>query len=243
MDAIATRAAPVGAGRRVWGRWMLANMVGEVVGFGLAAVLVALAAARVAATSGPPGWAVAVAAVLAVGAVEGTAVGLAQGLVLRGCLPAITWRAWVPATVAGTVLAWGAGMVIGSTVGDAVALPESAAATLLGAAAIGAIAGTLLSAAQTLVLRRAARAAWWWVAAHAGALAAGMFVAFAGMGLIGPATPVPVVAAIGAATGLGIGGLVAALTGLALLRLLRGARAGLSARGRAAGPTPLARPA
>jgi hypothetical protein len=221
--SVTTLGAAPDAGWRVWRRWVVANVIGEIVGFGLAAMLGTLVAARFAA-QGPLRWVIAVAGIVVVGTAEGTAVGLAQWLVLRDCLPALRWRDWLLATMSGAVAAWGVGMAIGSTAGEALALPESAVTVLLGAALIGAAGGVLLSVPQALVLRRAVHAAWRWIPAHAGAWAAGMVVAFAGTGLIGSETPLPVVTLIGAATGLGMGGLVAALTGLALVRLLRDVR-------------------
>jgi hypothetical protein len=133
-------------------------------------------------------------------------------LALRDCLPTLGRRDWLLATMSGAAAAWSVGMGVGSTAGETLALPESAMMVLLGAALIGAAAGVLLSVTQALDPR--ARRSW----------AAGMAVAFAGAGLIGPETPLPAVAVIGAATGLGMGGLVAALTGLALVRLLRDVR-------------------
>jgi hypothetical protein len=206
--------------RLIWWRWVLANVVGEVVGFGLATV-VGLAAAQAVERLAGLGQAAAMAAgVVLVGAVEGTAVGLAQWLVLRAALPAITRRAWVRATVAGAVVAWGAGMAIGARAGDRLEA-LAGGSPVVPALGIGLVAGTLLSLFQWPVLRRAVRGAGWWVPAHAVAWAAGMVVAFAGVGAIDPERPL-LAAGIGAATGLAMGAVVAALTGLALVWLIRG---------------------
>jgi hypothetical protein len=199
---------------------VLANMAGEVAGFGLATA-VGLAAAQVIGRLAGFGQAVAMATgVVLVGAAEGTAVGLAQWLALRAALPAIPRRAWVGATVAGAVGAWGAGMAIGARAGDRLEALASGSPAVL-ALCVGLVAGTLLSLFQWPVLRRAVPGAGWWVPAHAVAWAAGMVVAFAGVGAVSPERPLQA-AGIGAATGLAMGAVVAALTGLTLVRLIQG---------------------
>jgi hypothetical protein len=139
----------------VWRRWVVANVAGEVVGFGGAMVLGLAVGQAIAGLTGPPRVALAAAGVAAVGTFEGSAVGLAQWLALREPLPALSGRAWVTAAVAGAVVAWGAGMVIGTRMGDATggAAPPWPL-LVLGAAAIGALTGSILTAPQWLVLRR-----------------------------------------------------------------------------------------
>jgi hypothetical protein len=166
--------------------------------------------------------------ILLVGAIEGSAVGLAQWLALRDVLPGIARREWLAATVAGAICAWAAGMLIGTQLGHDVDIPQTPLALLAVALTIGAIAGALLSGFQWLVLRQAVVNAGWWVPSHAGAWAFGMLVAFAGTNVIDDNTPVPVVALVGAATGLVMGALVAAVTGLVLVRVLRQRPASIS---------------
>jgi hypothetical protein len=230
----AARAIPPGGAVQppwqIWRRWVVANIVGEVVGFGLAALIGAVAAQVVAALSGGVQVAAMVGAVVAIGGAEGALVGLAQWLVLRRWWPAITRRAWLLATVAGAIVAWGAGMVIGSLAGDRLEAVMSGP-PVVPALAIGLVAGSLLSLFQWPVLRRVTAWAGWWVPAHALAWAAGMVVAFAGLGLLAPDAPLPLVATVGAGTGLAMGGLVAALTGLVLLRLHRRAAAATPGQG------------
>ncbi len=206
----------------VWQRWVLANMAGEVVGFGLAAGLGMLSASWLERLAGPTQVMVAIATVVAVGTVEGAAVGLAQWLALRRSVPTISRRAWLTATVAGAIVAWAVGMAVGTSVGDSAGMVEpSGAVMLLIGAGIGVAAGVVLSVPQWLVLRQALAHAGWWVPAHAVAWAVGMLVAFGGMSTIDETTPAAVVLGIGAATGLAMGALVASVTGLALVWLLR----------------------
>jgi hypothetical protein len=198
-------------------------MAGEVVGFGLAAAIGAAALPVIQRAEGTSQVLAGAGTLVLIALVEGTALGLAQWLVLRAEVARVARLAWVGATVAGAVAAWSLGMGLGTLAGDQLEALASGSPLLL-AMVIGLGAGTLLSLFQWPVLRQAVPRAGWWVPAHAGAWAVGMLVAFAGMGLIAEDTPIPVVAGVGAATGLAMGATVAALTGLALVRLLRTAR-------------------
>ena len=212
----------------LWRRWIVANMVGEITGFGGAVVVGAGVVTVLGRLSGAAQLGATALAVVAAGVVEGSCLGFAQWVALRPSLPAIRRRAWLLATVAGAVIAWGAGMAIGTRLGDAagdaVGDPASGAPALalmvLSGAGVGALAGMILAVPQWLVLRRAVSHARWWVPAHALAWTMGMLAAFAGMALIDERTPVPLTAAIGSASGLAMGALVAAITGMVLVRLV-----------------------
>jgi len=209
-------------GWQVWRTWVLANMVGELVGFGAAAVLGAGAGVIIAGQIGAAQIGAMLLAVLLVGGVEGACIGLAQWSVLRRAVPTIGRGAWLTATIGGSVVAWSAGMAIGTGWGDSVgteAEPQLVS-MLFGGAAIGGLAGLILSVPQWVVLRRAVRRAGWWMVVHVVAWSVGMLVALAGTALIDGQTPIPAVAAIGATTGIAMGALVACLTGVALVRLL-----------------------
>jgi len=205
----------------LWRGWVLANIAGDMVGFGLAAA-VAMGIAQL--FQRAQGWQQALVfmfSIMVVGLVEGSAVGLAEWLALRRALPCMARGDWVIATVAGAICAWAAGMLIGTRLGEGIALPGTPLTSAVVVVSIGAIAGVVLSAFQWLVLRWAVEGAGWWVPAHAGAWALGMMVAFAGTSAIQDDTPVARVAFVGAATGLAMGALVAAITGLVLVRALR----------------------
>ena len=94
------------------------------------------------------------------GLVIGSAMGIAQGLVLRRRIAPLL--PWVVASIIG--------FAIGKFVADAVgpALPDLAA-TVVSGAIIGLSAGT----AQSLVLRGRYSPAWWWIAANVAGWAAG----------------------------------------------------------------------
>ena len=208
----------------VWPRWVGANVAGEVVGFGAAGALMAALGASVDGAAGVAAVLLAAGMVLLAGVVEGSAVGYAQWRMLRGLLPVLPRGAWILASAAGGTLAWGAGMAIGTT--GAGVMGGSAAGEapplwlmLAGSAAIGVVAGALLSAAQWLVLRRYAAGAGWWVPAHSTGWAVGMVVAIAGLDPVFGSGSLAV--QIGSmVVGLVMGAAAAGITGLALRPLV-----------------------
>lgn len=219
-----------GAGAGLWLRWILANALGEALGLGGTALIWALSVLY--AGEGTGLYAILLLAafsVLAGTLIEGTVVGTAQWLVLRGPLPRIRWRTWVLATGAGAFLAWTLGMIpstllsLGSG-GDA-SSAEPGEATVLGLALVMGLAlGPVLGVVQWLVLRRFVRRAALWVPANALAWGCGMVVIFAGIDLALDGGFSPGVVPILALTLACAGALVGAVHGLALVWLLRPAR-------------------
>ena len=219
---------------RPWLRWIWANVLGEIVGFGAAGALIAALGVSVDEASGAAGLLLAAAMVVVAGVVEGSAVGYAQWRMLRALLPALSRGAWIAASVAGGTLAWGAGMAIGTFAADrmgaaATTTAETAAAEpplwlmLVGSAVIGIVAGALLSAAQWLVLRRVTGGAGWWVPAHGAGWAVGMVVAIAAIDPVFDSQSVLVQVGGSALVGLAMGASAAAISGLALRPLIRSA--------------------
>jgi hypothetical protein len=212
---------------RVWLRWVLANIAGELVGFGLAAAAGALVALGLRQVEGGLAIALGVLGVIVLGTLEGGVLGVAQWLALRRWLPTLWPTAWITATILGAILAWAAGMAAGTLMGSGAAFTEgteSPAGIVAGAALVGIGAGALLSSTQWLVLRTVLARAGWWIPAHAAGWAAGMVVSFLGIGLVQQDTPLAAIALIGAATGLAMGVTVAAVTGLALVWLFSSAQ-------------------
>ncbi len=135
------------------------------------------------------------------GLVIGSAMGIAQGLVLRRRIAPILL--WVVASIIG--------FAIGKFVADAVgpALPE-VAATVVSGAIIGLSAGI----AQSLVFLNRFSRAWWWVAANVVAWAVGWSLISLADGSDMSIAMAYVVGAAGAAV-------IGVITGIALLGLVR----------------------
>jgi hypothetical protein len=192
-------------------RWVVAFIGGEVVGFGLAALVAAVAGLAF----GHEHAAIAILGGALAGIVEGSAVGWAQWRVLRGPLPEIGRRSWIVATAAGATVAWAIGMSLGTFAAPSEEPPF--AVVLVGAALLGAALGALLGAGQWLVLRRHVARAARWVIANALGWTIGMVIAFGGAGLAGEETPVVVIVLIATLTGAAMALAPALATGRVLL--------------------------
>lgn len=228
-------------GRRLWGRWVVANALAEAVG--LTSTL-ALAAGAFAVNDRVP---LATALLMAVGVavlggvVEGLVVGWAQWLVLRGPLPALPLRPWALATALGAGLAWLLGMLPSTFLAVANAAHAAAASSaaaaqpaaaepplalqLALAVAMGAVLGPFLGVPQWRVLRRYLPKAGWWVLANVTAWAVGMPVIFLAASLIPAGASSAVIFGYVALGCLAAGAVVGAVHGWWLLWLLRGAEA------------------
>lgn len=201
--------ATTGSRQWLWRRWFGLVTLGELLGFGVPAVVGALVADRA--------GAVAAVALLSAGAVEGAVLGWFQARALRPLLPALRGRNWIVATVVGALVAWSVGALLVLTDGLRGWAPTLTATTmLLGGVVILLSIGT----AQWFVLRdlvdRAAR----WIAATAAAWLAGLaaFTAFT-TPLWQPGQPVALIALIGGGGGLVMAAAMAAVSGAFLVRL------------------------
>jgi hypothetical protein len=182
-------------------RWLLACAVAETIGMGASA-----GAARVAQSMSPgPG----VAVVVAGGIIEGTALGVAQGAVLRERLGP-RHRTWVLVTVLVAGLGWALGSAPAAVSGDESGTAPPLGLVVLGAAGLGLVMGALLGAAQAAVLRDRVRHPWRWVTANALGWTVAMAVIFTGATTAGADWAWPVVVGYGALTG----GLAGAALGL-----------------------------
>jgi hypothetical protein len=193
-------------------RWVGSVAAAEALGIGTAAAL----------TSRPttPGAVLATAAV--VGAVEGTALGLAQGWQLRSIVPGLRPARWVAVTAAVAVLAWllssipqaatagQAGAAGGDRTGD---LPWGLA--LLVGVPLGAVFGTLLGAGQAVLLRGRVPHPWRWTSATAIGWTLGFPVIMAAASAVPAGAGTAAVLAAGAAAGAVAGLLLGAATYLA----------------------------
>lgn len=155
------------------------------------------------------------AAVLGAGALEATAVGIAQVRSLRGLtpLPRPTPRRFVLTTAVVGTLAWAAGSV------PTLAAPGTGATTappwpllVLAGAALGAVTGCLLGLAQSRTLPRPLRRGVW-VGGSTAAWTPAMAVIMLGASTAGAGWPVHVVLAWAAVTGCVAGGLLGLVLG------------------------------
>ncbi|MEV6325271.1 nitroreductase/quinone reductase family protein [Nocardia sp. NPDC051787] len=199
------------SGKRLWRRWFATVTLGELLGFAVPAVAAVLV--REAAE------AVAVAVLLAAGAVEGTVLGWFQARVLHAVVPGLPRRDWITATAAGALVAWLSG--VGLVVSDGfkgwpplLVVPTAAAA--------GVVMVLSLGVAQWFVLRNHLTGAGSWGAATAlGWVAAlAVFTLFT-TPLWQPEQPGALTAAIGIGGGLLMASVMAAVTGTYLVWLLR----------------------
>jgi hypothetical protein len=200
--------------RLLWRRWTVSTTIGELAGF------TAPALAGAGATAAELDASTTYLLLLAAGALEGVALGTAQGWALRPALPRLSRRAFALATGAAAVLAYAIGM-LPSTLGDRL---SSVPPWLLGAAAT--LGGLLLLAsigtAQWLVLRHHGYGWPWWIATTAGAWLAALFV-FAAVStpLWRPGQPLALTVGIGLLGAAAMAVTAAALTGFAAVRLTR----------------------
>lgn len=208
----------------LWSAWVAANALGEALGLGAIALLASLLAPQLAALPPLPSLLL----MLALGAFEGCAVGVAQAAVLRRPVPALRVGTWVVATVLGALAAWLLGMLprtimhLAAASDAAGAPPPQLGATtkLLLAAALGGVAGPVLALFQWRVLRRHLAGAGLWMLVHALAWMAGMPLIFRTVRQVvlhpGAAAALQGVLLLAAA-----GAVVGAIHGVGLLWLLR----------------------
>ena len=220
---------------RIWLRWVLANGAAEMVGLGISGILFVTVLLGWEARTGVL-WA-ALITVVASTLVEGTAVGVLQGRVLRGALPQLSLRAWWIGTSLGALVAWTAGMLPSTLMSmaeestGAAPVEMSQWLTLLLAAGLGALAGPILGIGQWWVLRAHVQRAWLWIPAQSLAWAAGMPLIFQLMDWVAPGRFTLVDGLIVVGMLFAAGAVVGALHGWVLLHLLRAPSSALSASG------------
>jgi hypothetical protein len=195
----------------LWGRWVLAMTIGELVGFAIPAIV-----GTAAWSLGMSDLAIAILVSLA-GAGEGAVLGFAQWLALRRVL-AIDRRDWVLATTLAAVVAYMIGM-LPSNLGD---LTRFNTAILIGAGLVlGIVFLVSIGFAQWLILRRRIPNAAWWIPANAIAWPLGVAVPVGGLALVPDGAPAVAWIVTGIACGVAMGAVVGALTGIVLVWMLR----------------------
>jgi hypothetical protein len=197
----------------LWEWWVLATVVGGLVGIGVAAIASGIAVHL--------GTVSTIALLYGVGAAQGIALGFSQWLVLRRYVKHV--GLWVLATGLGALVAWSIGLKV--IVALTLMLFRSTAfdnltwAWLLAVFCLGVWVGTVLGLAQWCVLRTHVRRGILWVLANA--LAWGLGVSMVLMGVTKPGVMGVETALIGVSTGAMAGVVIGAVTGIALVWLLK----------------------
>ena len=200
-------------------QWIAACGLAEAIGMTAAA-----GAARSADAVRDAGGAVVVALLVVVcgGLVEGAALGLLQGGVLRRHLGGRVGRRWAVATVLGAGLGWAVASAPAAFAGQDSGVQPPLWLVVLGAAALGAAMGVVLGSAQAIALRGAVAGARRWIPVNALAWSAAMVVIFLGATFPTAEWPTLQVVLLGTGTGVLAGVVLGLLTARQVVVLIGG---------------------
>ncbi len=202
--------------RRLRPAWVVAFVLGELVGF----VPPALTGAALASAGAHD--AVLTAGLVAAGSLEGAVLGIAQAHVLGRYLPGLSRGRWTLATAVGAAVAWLAGM------GGSAAIQAFGQAALV-IVAPGMVVGlTAMGTLQWLVLRRRLVGSARWIAVTSLAWLVGVMIPVAALSLVPNDWPAVVHVVVGVVAAVAMGATVGLLTGTTLQRLLAEGRPGVS---------------
>ena len=199
-----------------YGRWIVACAAGELVGIGAATAGALTISELIGEPQSPGGRLLTLAAFVAVGAIEGTALAGFQWRVLRARLPRLRPGEWVGVTVSIAVAGWVAGMAPSLLINHEATPQEEPglALVLLLASVAGAGAGLCFGGAQWFVLRRHAERASRWIWIHVPAWALAMSAIFLGASLPSSSSSNAFIALTGSLGGALGGVLLGAISGL-----------------------------
>lgn len=196
-------------------QWIVAFVIGELVGF----IPPAVVGAGLAAAGGPDG--VVVPSLTAAGSLEGAALGTAQAVVLRRHLPRFRTAGWIIATAMAAAFAWMVGMSIGSLLGNL----QDPPGWLFPALAVAALAALLgMGFGQWLVIRPVVPNSSRWIPVTAGAWLIGVAIPVVAISLVPNEWPAAGHATIGVVAAVAMGVVVGAITGATMQRLVARAR-------------------
>lgn len=218
LRGMARPVIPERAGQGFLARWVIAFVLGEIVGFGLAITLGFTTAPVIDQAPSPVAFVVTIVAAALAGVIEGGVVGWAQWAVARRLRPELRGWAWIRATAAGGAVAWAIGMTLGTSLSFPREPPWPVITT--GAAALGVLVGAIFGVAQWTVLRHHVHMAGRWIVANAAAWAVGIAVAFGGIGTVPNDAPLVAFILAGMATGAVMALLPAIATCITLQRLV-----------------------
>jgi len=189
-------------------RWMAACALAEGIGIASAAAATRLTNPD----SSPDLWPV-LGGAAAAAFIEGSALGVLQGRVVRDSLAGVSVQRWWIPTVTVAFVGWTLGSVP-ATMASGGAEP-SLWLVVLGAVGLGAAMGAVFGAAQRLAIRHLPGSSRW-IWANVAGWAAAMPVIYLGASLPSASTPTAAVVVIGAAAGALAGAALGAVTGPAL---------------------------
>jgi hypothetical protein len=210
------------------GRWTAACSVGELLGFGIAGVLGALAFRAIPDPTTVPLALALVLACAGAGLIEGALLGVFQWLAMRSAFPSISARAWAWTTA----LAGATGWILGSlpptlfsllgaepTDASAPAWDPGLVETVLVSSLLGLLLGAMFGGFQWLVLRKHAERAHRWIGANALAWMVALPWSYVAGSSVPASSPPVVLGLVAIGTGASMGVTVALITGLFLRRL------------------------
>ena len=172
----------------LWLRWVAANALSELIGLGATFAAIGFLVSKID-TSRISGILLAFLLTVLSGAIEATLVSLSQWWAMQPWFQQIQRFAWWRATLIGALLGYVLGylpstlMSMGDSTSQAAQVEPPQWVTLLLAAALGLVAGAVLSFAQWLALRKSVKRSGLWIPANMLAWAFGMPVIFFGMDL------------------------------------------------------------
>lgn len=209
--------------RKFWFRWVFANLISETIGLeimGIAGVIFGLILAN---NFNSPG-AIAIAfLMIAPGIFKDAFAGFTQGEALRKNLPGLSLRAWIAATITGTVAALLVVVLPGFfeyfANARVVKIPEFSMSVPTAVTGFGL--GMILGFPQWFVLRRYVENAGFWIFANGLAWAAGLPLLFSGSGVIRAELPARQIVFCLFAPVVGAGAAAVAIRGLFLVWLLK----------------------
>ena len=212
--------------KQLWGRWILANALSEMIGLGLTFAITGLFFSSLGEQNSVGSILLSFAVAVLSGAVEATIVGLAQWWAMGPWFPSIKRFAWWRGTLIGALIAY----VLGYLPSTLMSFGEATSATapaaepaqwivLLLAAGMGALGGAVLSFAQWLAMRGRVRGAGIWIPANMLAWLFGMPVIFWGIDLAFRMSALWQSVVVMAGTLFVAGAVVGSIHGLFLMRL------------------------
>lgn len=215
-----------GTERSFWKSWVLACVVGEMIGIAAASFVMGTTTGIVGEPTESRARIIMLGASVLAGLAEGASLGFFEWRVLRRRYPGVTSGAWIGVTATVAALGWLAGMVPsifapaqappGGELGAAGQVAALTLALLVG----GGMAGLVFGAAQWLVFRNHALRSGQWVIANVLAWPLALAWIFLGAMLPTGSTRPEVILLIGLVSGILAGVTYGTITGAFLLRIL-----------------------